>query len=1381
MTLILACILICTCFFVTAGAEELQSNTDLRNARSNELMAMSQRYNSSGIDFITSDGETAVFTIISGYNIVLGTISQDELAQNLDSTRAKIELYYQRGVAVDTLAWIYFPENDKFDEEDVKLLDEKFREMVGKIESKKLADSIDAQIYATYENQGFCAEMYVSMYTARLNALREEGDSATAKAIIDNAIESLKGCTVNTDNTQYEKILADAIRAVGIQRNQDLALRELEESFGILFGEELADNALYTSAAKDIDADTTETIADMNGKLLTSVKAALDSLKSGDRYVVEFYDLLKSRCDAADNADNTMIADLSACLGNYAIDLYRAETKDTVLEYISGKECSSDEYLVNLEKEYNGTDGILDGEMLVGGIDLEAHKAMRLADLYEKLVSGIANIKDKKGADASLDAINSAFSDGEKAIESVNDGAALTDAFDNAMAAVAVEEYLTIYTDTVEIDPEKVTVADKGDVEEAIAGLGALDGIAKTDARIISARDKLTELYKRIAKQEIEAALGNTLMHKNYAGSLNSQVDALTPEGIGTIIEDTAEIVGKAKPMDSILDRYCEILLTADYPDFTDEEGDALTSITNEACHKILDGAENNLDVAEKAIIDLNRSEASSRIAAKRREAGETQLSAVEENIKSIIAEATDKIDAETEADKIKAIADKAIFDIQKEFDVQSITDRTDALEDEIDGDGDFTLSQKESLISALEKISGEGIEAVRAAEDDGARIDANEEFDKALKELQAEKDAKSSAMEVINDKRDEIAGNIGGLEGLDGEEKALYEGKLADAYEKACEDVGSAATEEVEGVKVGAVEAMELIDGTAKALNTVNLEYSDAEAEVDGMGYLTDEEQEEIKTQLDSVRDDAAEKLDIADGIQAVVDAETEAKESIALILADAIDKDGKAKDEQTSAAEDKLNGIYGSVIEQIDGSLYLDDAKKDALKNEAKEILDGGKAAVESATDTEGIDKAVGDTEKKFDALNDKTELQNGAAKEEQSAALGSVLDEKKQEIIDEINALTYLTEGEKAEAIAEIESIVADAKDKIGKAQSTEELGRIEDEAMTALDGSCRDAVALDLENAKKHALSLINKDGEVLEELIDGFIYLGDGDVAALKAELSELLDKAEQDINDAEAVAEVEALRDACLGELEDMEKEALESEDDACLGIFTPIAIALAVIAVAEAVALVILTKKKKAMSAATGASTAVYAAAAPALRAIPVAAWTVTLILAVADIVMAVLIVRLILQVLKLQPKAEKKPAPVKKPEPVAEPAEETKPEEAVAPVVEPVVDDFEDGDDEPTMRVMKARKLKIKQAIINIDQLEAYFNAGDTVDMDVLKRLELIPKSAGCIKVLARGELHKPLNVVAREFSAVAKEMIVKAGGQANYDMIDIVIEEN
>jgi large subunit ribosomal protein L15 len=68
---------------------------------------------------------------------------------------------------------------------------------------------------------------------------------------------------------------------------------------------------------------------------------------------------------------------------------------------------------------------------------------------------------------------------------------------------------------------------------------------------------------------------------------------------------------------------------------------------------------------------------------------------------------------------------------------------------------------------------------------------------------------------------------------------------------------------------------------------------------------------------------------------------------------------------------------------------------------------------------------------------------------------------------------------------------------------------------------------------------------------------------------------------------------------------------------------------------------------------------------------------------------------------------------------------------------------------------------------AVVNLGQLEI-FEAGMSIDMETLLKHGLI----GCkvldgVKILATGDLTKPLSVKAHKFSAAAKEKIVAAGG--------------
>ncbi len=67
---------------------------------------------------------------------------------------------------------------------------------------------------------------------------------------------------------------------------------------------------------------------------------------------------------------------------------------------------------------------------------------------------------------------------------------------------------------------------------------------------------------------------------------------------------------------------------------------------------------------------------------------------------------------------------------------------------------------------------------------------------------------------------------------------------------------------------------------------------------------------------------------------------------------------------------------------------------------------------------------------------------------------------------------------------------------------------------------------------------------------------------------------------------------------------------------------------------------------------------------------------------------------------------------------------------------------------------------------ALVNLGQLEI-FESGSRVDVEMLLKHSLIGKIRDGVKVLANGELTKPLTVKAHKFSATAKEKIVAAGG--------------
>ena len=68
-----------------------------------------------------------------------------------------------------------------------------------------------------------------------------------------------------------------------------------------------------------------------------------------------------------------------------------------------------------------------------------------------------------------------------------------------------------------------------------------------------------------------------------------------------------------------------------------------------------------------------------------------------------------------------------------------------------------------------------------------------------------------------------------------------------------------------------------------------------------------------------------------------------------------------------------------------------------------------------------------------------------------------------------------------------------------------------------------------------------------------------------------------------------------------------------------------------------------------------------------------------------------------------------------------------------------------------------------------VNIGDLEARFEAGAVVDLEALVAVGLGTRKGVPVKILARGELAKALEVHAHAFSASARERIEAAGGSA------------
>jgi large subunit ribosomal protein L15 len=101
-----------------------------------------------------------------------------------------------------------------------------------------------------------------------------------------------------------------------------------------------------------------------------------------------------------------------------------------------------------------------------------------------------------------------------------------------------------------------------------------------------------------------------------------------------------------------------------------------------------------------------------------------------------------------------------------------------------------------------------------------------------------------------------------------------------------------------------------------------------------------------------------------------------------------------------------------------------------------------------------------------------------------------------------------------------------------------------------------------------------------------------------------------------------------------------------------------------------------------------------------------------------------------------------------------------------------------FEGGQNPIHMRMRKLRGPHMRKSMpfepfrthtqaVNLRDLEARFDKGEVVTLDALEAKGLATRRRIPVKILAKGELTKPLTVHAHAFSASAKQRIEAAGG--------------
>ncbi len=523
-------------------------------------------------------------------------------------------------------------------------------------------------------------------------------------------------------------------------------------------------------------------------------------------------------------------------------------------------------------------------------------------------------------------------------------------------------------------------------------------------------------------------------------------------------------------------------------------------------------------------------------------------------------------------------------------------------------------------------------------------------------------------------------------------------------------------------------------------------------------------------------------------------------------------------AREAKKDEARDSLTELHRETVDLIESMTFLDPRDRTSLKQAADLALTDGIAAIGAAHAPADIDAALADAIERLEWAEDEADKQNSEAGVEKKTETTKDLHTVAGQLRDELRGLPYLSDADKQAALDRIDLALEDFTNRLPHIIGAEVLGMELQAAVNGLESILRDCTAADLILAKEQAKEALSAADRAGREEMESYWFHTSADVSARQKETDALLAAAGGSIDACQNVDEVHFTRDDALKLLEEKQAAARTEEEIRCVDRLAPFMLVLGILCLVElcAAGVLWLLKRRSAGTAACFVPSLLLAAMAEPMMPVPLA-WTLTVFLALADLALLVLIVYLAIKLLKY-----KKPVQVEFPEDAAEETEtgvtpvggdqKALPERKRArlgarpaflrlgspttyPKITPgaqliyllppalpetvskitveqadlMLTDEEAFSAQETSIVNAEVYSGKRKASLNIDQIAKHFEVGELVSINTLKEKGLIKQNVGHIKILGRGVLDKPLNVVAQNFSASAIKMILLTGGAA------------
>lgn len=755
-TLLLSILLLASLLTCTVSAAR-QENLDAAKPIKDDFFAQYKWYTNKTAVGWSGEAITAVNNAIKPYD---DRVSELML---LDDTfyGEQMELLHAQGTAAGVLTWIYYMDEELHGYKAVK---DKYNDLMNKIDpavnhdedpSNDVSVSIDFFTAADTDQirtvEDCYNEMIATVFQQKLENIEdltpEENDSDAVIGILTDAVlhklpqldfRSDFYCYYDESDTEnypsyqnetngYQALYDSTYALVNIQRNRENVTAQLKEIFEKLYPNDSFD----TTSNEKIRAfktaiGTKTTVAEMNGQLRDTVHLLLSDLaNTGENTYRTKYLLgssqkegLKDKVTAA-TTDPNNLATITNLFENYAVDLKKADTKDTLVQYVTNIKNENPGYtqtqcnkLDDIVALYNEDDAILDASA-ENNIELELERAKRRLDLlveYNRAHAQMDGFLGSSAADVAdferlEDELSEEYTQADQEIAASNTklpSTLLTEAtaiFADTVAEAEACAFENAHATILGITKEQIQSADentrlnyKALLDAAIADVPSLSrsAIEKLETRTNQENQPtpilttLGNLYKELVNAQIAHALqGNdgesaailgiradsVLQQQEKVQALPLTIHAESTSDLAALPDAANAILAQAKDVDTLLDHYQNQVDDS-------VKNPAMEAFCDEAAKGILGGTQSATD----AIVVLNRMEAEEQI--QKAAEGHTHVTGVQD----IVDRANEDLSNYTAEEDIASYAGNAIFLINNRVAVdqmqQSIQNAKDSIQD---------------------------------------------------------------------------------------------------------------------------------------------------------------------------------------------------------------------------------------------------------------------------------------------------------------------------------------------------------------------------------------------------------------------------------------------------------------------------------------------------------------------------------------------------------------------------------------------------------------------------------------------------------------------------------------------------------------------------